>query len=635
MNNTKREKRKTPEDSRYKLPKLLARYEDKNFELQQRAQFLYYLIFGLLACIIFIFLYTYSLYFKSSASGVVYLHLAQVLFVILISLIFISFIFLIKGNFRISSHLLLISILTTIWILMINDTNSALRRLDTISLVMASLTILPLVVNRNRWVIFLYVFLNIGFMVIYLVLIKEQVGLSNSDVVEYICDTSIALLFIGIVSFNIFRINKQTLEKAVSGFNEKFEAEKALNESQQQFQTLAFMSPVGIFRTRADGYTTYVNPRWTEISGISFDEAIGDGWLRAVHPDDVEKIAVKWNADSSNRIKSVAEYRFLRSDGSIAWVLGDAVPEIVNGEIKGYIGTITDITDVITVQNELEKYRNKLEQLVYERTQELESANRKLKMTNTELDRQRQELQIAYDNLQEAQDKLVHAEKMASLGVLSAGIAHEINNPLNFINGGIHGLELCLRKQDNEHMNELKPLIDAVQTGVDRAAEIVKSLNLYSRADDLPGSECNIHSIIDNCLVMLKNEIKYAIKIKKKYCDDPIKVFGNEGRLHQVFLNVLTNAIHAISDVGEINITTYIKDKKCYVTISDNGCGISKRLIPRLTDPFFTTKDPGKGTGLGLSITSKIVKDYGGTISFDSEPGKGTKVTICLPLDQE
>ncbi len=622
------------EDRIRKLPRLLKRYENKEFELQQRAQFLYYLMFGLLLCIAIIVLYTYYLYYdKGSSSN--YLDISTILFFSLVTLVFVSFVFLINGRFSIAAHLLLISILVTVWIVLIKDNNLVLRRLDTIAFVMAGLTILPLVVNKRRWVIYLYVIMNIVFMIFFLFYFKKQIGLSTADIIEFACDTSIAMLFIGIVSFNIFRINKQTIETAVDGFNEKLEAEKALNESQQQFQTLAHMSPVGIFRTRADGYTTYVNPKWSEISGLSFDEALGYGWLKAVHPEDVDKLTVKWGADTGHKVKSVAEYRFLRHDGTLAWVLGNAVPEIVDGEVKGYIGTITDITEVITVQNELEKYRTQLEQLVHERTRELESANEKLKFTNIEIDHQHQELQKAYDELRDTQDKLVQSEKMAALGVLSAGIAHEINNPLNFINGGIHGLEESVNRFDSELCVEIQPLINSIQTGVDRAAEIVKSLNLYSRANDLPGSECNIHSILDNCLVMLHNATKYVIEIQKEYCAKPLVVFGNEGRLHQVFLNVLTNAIHAINDVGTIRIETNIKNSVCQISISDNGCGISQENLSRLTDPFFTTKDPGKGTGLGLSITSKIIKDYNGTIIFKSKVGKGTKVTITLPLHEK
>ena len=122
-------------------------------------------------------------------------------------------------------------------------------------------------------------------------------------------------------------------------------AEDALIESQQLFRNLTQISPVGIFRTRADGYTTYVNPRWSELSGISSEDAIGDGWIRAVHPDDRESLLEGWNEDVKKKIQSVSEYRFLKPDGSIVWVMGNAAPEIEDGEVAGYIGTITDITE--------------------------------------------------------------------------------------------------------------------------------------------------------------------------------------------------------------------------------------------------------------------------------------------------
>lgn len=136
---------------------------------------------------------------------------------------------------------------------------------------------------------------------------------------------------------------------------ERKEAEIRLQQSEQLFQNLARMAPVGIFRTRPDGYTTYVNPKWCELAGLEPSEAMGNSWLKAVHPDDADKTFSKWSAQSAKGAESEANYRFLRSDGKVIWVLGSAKPEIVNGEIVGYIGTITDITELKLAENKIKE----------------------------------------------------------------------------------------------------------------------------------------------------------------------------------------------------------------------------------------------------------------------------------------
>jgi PAS domain S-box-containing protein len=146
---------------------------------------------------------------------------------------------------------------------------------------------------------------------------------------------------------------------AMMDITERNQAEKAFHESQQLFQTLAKMAPVGIFRTDAEGSTTYVNPKWCEFSGLSPEEAIGDGWLNAVHPDDRIGIDDGWKLKTNNKENSIAEYRFLKSDGSVVWVLGDALPEIVDGKVLGYIGTITNITELKNAHDEIARREKK------------------------------------------------------------------------------------------------------------------------------------------------------------------------------------------------------------------------------------------------------------------------------------
>jgi len=266
--------------------------------------------------------------------------------------------------------------------------------------------------------------------------------------------------------------------------------------------------------------------------------------------------------------------------------------------------------------------------------EELAATNDELSATNEDLCQQREKLESALDRLNKAQEQLIQAEKMASLGIMAAGVAHEINNPLNFIQGSIEGVEDFLRDNCEEKEGEIKPLLDGMKEGVRRADAIVTSLNSYSRRDDCMSSNCNIHSILDNCLVIINNLIRNRIEVKKDYSEIPFTIKGNEGRLHQAFLNILVNACHAITGNGEISIKTIVGNNVFSIIISDTGCGISEDHLPKILDPFFTTKNPGQGTGLGLSITYNIIKEHKGLIKFKSEIGQGTDVTVSIPLNK-
>lgn len=233
--------------------------------------------------------------------------------------------------------------------------------------------------------------------------------------------------------------------------------------------------------------------------------------------------------------------------------------------------------------------------------------------------------------LQETTHKLIQSEKMASLGVMSAGVAHEINNPLNFIKGGIEVLEEGLKKEKLDF--EFDPCIHVVKEGLNRAVTIVNSLNHFSRQTDSMEEQCDLHSILNNSIVMLQPKLKFKGRVVKKYSEIPVIIAGNEGKLHQAFLNLIANAEQAIQQRGIITIVTKIDKKKAVVEIEDSGVGISKEHLTKISDPFFTTKPVGEGTGLGLSITYKIVQEHNGEINVLSKPGKGTKFTLTFHLN--
>ncbi len=263
---------------------------------------------------------------------------------------------------------------------------------------------------------------------------------------------------------------------------------------------------------------------------------------------------------------------------------------------------------------------------------ELEEINNELYKNNIINQNNNIELSRALSQLKETQSQLVQTEKMASLGILTAGIAHEINNPLNFIMCSHTGLTEFFENSSYKTDNHIKFLLDSLKEGVERTSSIINGLNEFSRNTETTKEECNIHKIIDNCLTILQHTLKHRVIIEKQFYPDNIIISGNSGKLHQVFLNILTNAEQAIENKGNITIKTSITNKNITITIADTGKGIDKAHLKKITDPFFTTKEPGKGTGLGLSITYNIIKEHNGNITFNSEPKMGTEVKITLPI---
>lgn len=289
-------------------------------------------------------------------------------------------------------------------------------------------------------------------------------------------------------------------------------------------------------------------------------------------------------------------------------------------------------------EKELEKHRNNLEQLVVEKTKDLDIAFEKLSVTNKKMQdkneiisQQNIELKRAFKDLKDTQAQLFQADKMASLGILTAGVAHEINNPLNYILGGVTGLENYFHEEKNQNKN-ISLFINSIKSGIDRVSSIVNGLNKLSRNNETYDEECDIHEIIENCLTIINSELKNRIQIIKEFSNNRLIVQGNIGQMHQVFINILVNASQSINNKGSISIMSKAEKEYILIEISDTGCGIEKENISKITDPFFTTKEAGKGTGLGLSITYNIIQMHKGTITFESEQNKGTTVKIILPL---
>jgi len=252
-------------------------------------------------------------------------------------------------------------------------------------------------------------------------------------------------------------------------------------------------------------------------------------------------------------------------------------------------------------------------------------------------------------------NQLIHSEKMASIGQLSAGIAHEINNPIGFVNSNIGSLknyfdsikkyievvksgEQSVLQGDiykNEDIayviNDIPNLIDSSKEGINRVINIIKDLGVYSHNESSLKTLVNIDKLIEKSLTLVANELKYKAVIKKNL-DSNIDLLAHPQKLLQVFINLFVNASHAIDKEGEIDIASSMVENAIIVKIKDNGCGISEEHQTKLFDPFFTTKPVGSGTGLGLHIVHNIVTEHSGKIKINSKLGEGTTVTIELPI---
>lgn len=286
------------------------------------------------------------------------------------------------------------------------------------------------------------------------------------------------------------------------------------------------------------------------------------------------------------------------------------------------------------------------------------------KLAEEALSKRYEDLKIVNENLKSAQSQLLQSEKMASIGQLAASVAHEINNPVGYINSNISTLVQYLldlfkvieafeklehKSQDTKELTvvravkeeveldylkaDLMDLISESQEGVARVEQIVQDLKDFSHVDEAEWQWVDIHKGIDSTLNVAHNEIKYKAEVVKEYGDIP-QIECMPSQLNQVFMNLLVNAAHAIEDRGRITIKTYERDEGVVVAISDNGKGMTEEVIDSIFEPFYTTKEIGKGAGLGLSLSYGIIEKHGGHIGVTSILSKGTTFTVWLPSEQ-
>jgi PAS domain S-box-containing protein len=374
----------------------------------------------------------------------------------------------------------------------------------------------------------------------------------------------------------------------IRDITERKHAEEELRKSEERYQTLARISPVGIFRTDADGYTTYVNPTWCQISGLSSDEALGDGWLKAVHPQDQPILSEHWHEAAQLEIPSLADYRFVHPDGSIVWVMGQAVPEVnAEKQIVGYVGTITDITE-----------RKRVE------------------------------------DLQSAVARAENADRLKS--AFLATMSHELRTPLNSIIGFTG---ILLQKLVGPLSEEQEKQLRMVQGSARHLLELINDVLDISKieADQMQFTlesfdmGAVIHKSVEKVMPMAA---KKGLALTTAIDPQVVNITSDRRRVEQILINLLSNAVK-FTEQGGVDLDCRIENEMLTVRVSDTGMGIKPEDLQALFKPFKQI-DAGlarqyEGTGLGLSICKRLVELLGGKIWAESEWGKGSTFAFTLP----
>ncbi|MDA3904362.1 MAG: PAS domain S-box protein [Desulfuromusa sp.] len=404
-----------------------------------------------------------------------------------------------------------------------------------------------------------------------------------------------------------------------------------LKAVEQNSATIAITDP--------EGTIIYVNPKFTEMTGYTKSEALGQNPRILKGHDGLTDYKEMWQMLSAGQ-QWRGDFHNKRKDGEFFWERAAISPILdQDGNITHFLAIKEDITDRKQIEIELER-----------------SVAASVQMATT--------MEFLNAELKSTQSQMLQREKMASIGQLAAGMAHEINNPIGFVASNLRSLDKYLKKltgyleilesnlkqQIPETWEKIKPerkklkidflledcddLIAESLDGSERVRVIVQNLKTFSRVDQAEEQLANLNGCLESTIAIVWNEVKYKAKLEKDLAELP-DIHCNPQELTQVFTNILVNGAQAIEKDGLIKIRSWLDDESVFISIQDNGSGISEENREKIFEPFFTTKSVGEGTGLGMSISYEIVKKHGGDILIDSELGKGTTFTIRVPFNRE
>jgi len=430
---------------------------------------------------------------------------------------------------------------------------------------------------------------------------------------------------------------------------ERIKLLEAYERNRALLQAIIDNSPAVITVKDLEGRYLLVNRRCEERHRMSAAAMVGKT-DHELFPADLANRLRRVDLRVIESKKPVQDEELVPLDAGVRTVLSAKAPLYDDkGAMYAVCGVHTDITERKQVERELEHYRKHLEVLVEDRTADLQRANNGLKFMNL--------------RLQQAQMQLVQSEKMASIGVLAAGVAHEINNPVSFVSSNLVTLRqyagdllklIAAYERADEVLATAAPqqfaaiergkkaiglaalredvdsLGDETADGLARVTKIVHDLRDFAHAGDHEWQLADLHAGLDSTLNIARHELKHKVDVVREYGELP-QIECLPSQLNQVFMNLFINAAHAVDKRGELRIRTGVESDGVWVEVEDTGCGIAEENLQRIFEPFFTTKPVGQGTGLGLALSYSIVQKHKGRLDVRSGLGQGSTFRIWLP----
>jgi PAS domain S-box-containing protein len=397
---------------------------------------------------------------------------------------------------------------------------------------------------------------------------------------------------------------------------ERVTAEARLRDSEAQFRALADAMPQMVWSTRPDGHHDYFNARWYEFTGVPAGSTDGSAWNGVFHPADRAGASARWQRSLASGEPYEVEYRLRRRDGTYRWVLGRALPlRDEAGRISRWFGTCTDIDEARQAAEVLARGRAELERLVEERTAEL--------------------LRAAEER-RRAEEAMRQGEKLAALGQLTGGVAHDFNNLLQVVSSGAQ-----LLRRPNLPETRRVAILDGMIAAGQTARELTGRLLAFARNQSLQPATFDLNDRLPGLTELLRQTLGSAIRIELDLAPELWPVHCDPGQLQVTLLNLCINARDAMPDGGTITLSTRNawleataeREAGEYIClrVADTGTGMPPAVLARVFEPFFTTKGVGEGSGLGLPQVFGFVRQSGGDVAVESQPGRGTTVTLHLP----